>query len=356
MCGPQITANEYLVRTANDRAGKGATLRARAGYFQALLPARLGLILAAGIASGAAYAQAYPARPVTVVIGNAPGNASDILARQIGEELKNALKQSFVMLNRPGANGSIAVDSFRRAKPDGYTLMFASMTMAVVNPHVQADARYNSAEDFEPIARLVQQPLLWAIGKPGKFRSLQEIVDYARKNPDVLRVARLGYGGSTHLVSTALMAKQNIQFSIIGFVAGSDAYSALRRGDVEVLVDLPQPLLPRIQSGDLLPLAVTSASRLKALPDVPTWIEQGVMDAPLTAWYAFMAPKGTPSEIIDLLNTEINRVLVSPRLRQRFEEVGGIVEPIRPDELRRFMREEDQRWGQIIKSANLKPE
>jgi tripartite-type tricarboxylate transporter receptor subunit TctC len=313
-------------------------------------------LLFAAFWSGAAPAQPYPARPVTVLIGNAAGSASDILARTIAEELKATFKQGFVMINRPGANGSIAVEQFRRARPDGYTLMFASMTMAVVNPHVQADARYNSAEDFEPIARLVQQPLLWAVGRGSVFRTLRDVVDYARKNPEQLRVARLGYGGSTHLVSTALMAKQNVKFSIIGFANAAEAYGALRRGDIEVLVDLPQPLLPRIQSGDLVPLAVTSATRLKALPEVPTWIESGLADAPLTAWYAFMAPKGTPKEIVDQLNVEMNRVLLSPRIRQQFEEVGGIVQTVNADELRRFIRDEQQRWGQIIKSADLKPE
>ena len=169
-------------------------------------------------------------------------------------------------------------------------------------------------------------------------------------------MARLGYGGSTHLVSTALMAKQNVQMSIIGFQNSSDAFGALKRGDIEVWVDLPQPLLPRIRSGDLTPLAVTSPARLKALPEVPTWVEQGLMDAPLTAWYVIMAPKGTPREIVDQLNVEFNRALNSPRLRQQFEEVGGIVQTMNPDELRRFMREEHQRWGQIVKSANLKSE
>ena len=306
--------------------------------------------------SGATSAQPYPARPVTVLIGNAPGSASDTLARTVSEEVKNALKQSFVMVNRPGANGSIVVEQFRRAKPDGYTLMFASMTMAVVNPHVQADAHYNSAEDFEPIARLVQQPLLWAVNKGSPFRSLKDLVDYARKNPDLLRVARIGYGGSTHLVSTALMSKQNVRFSIIGFANPAEAYTALRRGDIEVLVDLPQPLLPRIQNGDIVPLAVTSPTRIKALPEVATWSELGLMEAPITAWYAFFAPKGTPKEIVDLLNAEINRVLNVPRMRQSFEEVGGIVQTVSPEELRRYLRDEHQRWGQIIKSANLKPE
>lgn len=307
------------------------------------------------LATGA-LAQAYPERPITVIVGNAAGNASDILARTVTEEVKNTLKQSFVTINRPGANGSIAVESFRRAKPDGYTLLFASMTMAAVNPHVQADAKYNSAEDFEPIARFVQQPLMWAVAKGAPWRSLREVVEHARKNPDQLRVARLGYGGSTHLVSTALMAKQNVQMSIIGFNSSSDVFSAVRRGDVEVWVDLPQPLLPRIKSGDLVPLAVTSPTRLKMLPEVPTWIEAGLMDAPLTAWYVIMAPKGTPKEIVDQLNTEFNRAVNSPRLRAQFEEVGGIVQTIGPDELRRFMRDEHQRWGQIVKSANLKPE
>jgi tripartite-type tricarboxylate transporter receptor subunit TctC len=304
----------------------------------------------------AAMAQPYPAHPITVIVGNAAGNASDILARTVTEEVKNSLKQSFVTINRPGANGAIAVESFRRAKPDGYTLLFASMTMAAVNPHVQPDAHYNSAEDFEPIARFVQQPLIWTVAKGAPWRTLRELVEQARKEPDKLRVARLGYGGSTHLVSTALMAKQNIQMSVIPFQTSSDAFGALKRGDIEVWVDLPQPLLPRIKSGDLTPLAVTSPTRLKMLPDVPTWIEAGMMDAPLTAWYVIMAPKGTPKDIVDLLNTEFNRAVNAPRLRQQFEEVGGIVQTVNADELRRFMREEHLRWGQIVQSANLKPE
>lgn len=291
-----------------------------------------------------------------MIIGNAPGNASDILARTIAEELKTAFNQTFVMVNRPGANGSIAVESFRRAKPDGYTLMFASMTMAAVNPHVQADARYNTAEDFEPIARLLQQPLVWAVGKGAPFRTLKDVVDHARKAPDNLRVARLGYGGSTHLVSAALMAKQKVQFSLIGFANGSEAYTALRRGDIEVIVNSPQPLLPLIRSGDMVPLAVTSATRIKILPGVPTWIEQGVTDTALTAWYMFVAPKDTPREIVDRLNAEINRAQLTPRLLQQFEDVGGIVQPMTPEELRRYVRDEHQRWGQIVKSANLKSE
>lgn len=314
------------------------------------------LFLMCAVFAAAVPAQPYPARPITVIVGNPPGNATDIMARTLTEEVKNALKQNFIMINRPGANGSIAVESFRRARPDGYTLLFASMTMAVVNPHTQADARYNTAEDFDPIARFVQQPLIWVVDKSSPLRSLREVVEQARKNPDLLRVSRLGYGGSTHLVTTALMMKQNVRLSIIPFAASSDSYSALRRGDIEVGVDLPQPLLSRIKSGDLLPLAVTSASRLKMLPDVPTWAEAGLMDSALTAWYAIMAPKGTPKDIIELLNAEFNRALMSPRLRQQFEEVGGIVQPMNPDDLRRFMREEHQRWEQIVKSANLKPE
>ena len=319
------------------------------------LPCAMLQLLYVLVAANAA-AQPYPARPITVLIGNPPGNATDIMARTMTEEVKSSLKQNFVMINRPGANGSIAVESFRRARPDGYTLLFASMTMAVVNPHTQADARYNVAEDFEPIARFLQQPLIWVVDKGSPLRSLREVIEQARKNPDQLRVSRLGYGGSTHLVSTALMMKQNVRLSIIPFAASSDSFSALRRGDIELAVDLPQPLLPRIKSGDLLPLAVTSLARLKMLPDVPTASEVGLMDTPLTAWYAIMAPKGTPREVIDLLNGEFNRALLSPRLRQQFEDVGGIVQPLNPDELRRFMREEHQRWGQIVKSADLKPE
>ena len=341
------------MRNIEQHAAAAATSGARGRKLGVVF---LSLILGNTLASGMAQAQAYPSRPVTVLIGNAPGNASDILARTFAEELKNSLKQTFVALNRPGANGSIAVDTFRNSKPDGYTIMFASMTMAVVNLHVQADAKYNSAEDFYPIARLVEQPLLFAVLKGSQFHSLKEVVEYARKNPDIYRVSRSGYGGSTHLVSTALMAKQNVRFSLIGYTAATDSYAAIRRGDVQMMVELPQPLLPYIRAGELEPLAVTSASRVPVLPNVPTWIEAGVMDTPLTAWYSFLAPKGTPKEVVDLLNAEINRALLSPKLKQRFEEVGGIVRAMSPEETRRFMREEDQRWAQVIKTADLKPE
>ena len=131
---------------------------------------------------------------------------------------------------------------------------------------------------------------------------------------------------------------------------------ALRRGDVQLMVDLPQSMLPRIQAGELLPLAVTSAARIRALPNVSTWIEQGVMDGELTAWYVYLAPKGTPAAIVGQLNTEINRILAQPKFRQRLEDVGGIVRTLSPAELRRFMAEEHVRWGALLKNAGVHPD
>lgn len=313
-------------------------------------------IAAALFFAPAALAQPYPARPITIVVGNFPGSAADILVRQMSEELKTALKQNIVVLNRTGANGSIAVDSVRRARNDGYTLMFSTMTTLVVNPHLQQDAKYVAADDFEPIARHVMQPMLWVAEKSAPYRSLKDVIDFARKNPEKLLVARLGYGGSSHLVAAALMAQQNIRFTIVGLQTTSQAWIALKRGDVQLMVDTAQPMLPRIQAGEVTPLAVTSATRIKALPEVPTWMEAGAADAELTAWYAYLAPKGTPKEIVDLLNTEINKLLLTAKLRQPLEEVGGIVQPVNPEELRRYMREEHARWGRVIKSANLQPE
>ncbi len=301
-------------------------------------------------------ADQYPARTITLIVPNAAGSASDILARTLAEELKNSLKQNISIVNREGANGAIAINAFKRdARPDGYTLLFASMTQAVVNPNLQQDAKYDTASDFEPIARHVLQPLLWVENKPGKFNSLKDAIDFARANPDMLRVSRSGYGASTHLVSAALMTKTGIKLSIIGFNGPTQSYVALKRGDTELMVDLPQPMLPRIKGGEVLPLAVTSAKRIKALPDVPSWTEQG-MDTELVAWYVYLAPKGTPKEIVDMLNVEINKVLLTPKIRQPLEEVGGIVEIANPADIRTYIRSENVRWGQIVKAANLKSE
>jgi len=314
------------------------------------------LVAAALCIAPAAFAQPYPARPITIVVGNFPGSAADILVRQMSEELKTALKQNIVVLNRTGANGSIAVDSVRRARNDGYTLMFSTMTTLVVNPHLQQDAKYVAADDFEPIARHVMQPMLWVAEKSAPYRSLKDVIEFARKNPEKLMVARLGYGGSSHLVAAALMAQQNIRFTIVGLQTTSQAYVALKRGDVQLMVDTAQPMLPRIQAGEVTPLAVTSATRIKALPEVPTWMEAGAADADLTAWYAYLAPKGTPKDIVETLSAEINKLLLTPKLRQPLEEVGGIVQTVSPEELRRYLREEHARWERVIKSANLQPE
>jgi tripartite-type tricarboxylate transporter receptor subunit TctC len=317
-----------------------------------LVPALCGALLAGGNAG----AQAYPSRPVTIVVGNAAGGTPDILVRTLAAELKNSLQQSIIIVNRAGANGTIAVESVRRARADGYTLLFATMTTMAVNPHLQQDARYNGAEDFEPIATQVLQPLLWATTRSVAFRSLKEVVDYARKNPKQLFASRQGYGASSHLTVAALMARNNIEFTIVGYTGSADTYLALRRGDVQLMVDLPQSILPRIQSGDVVPLAITSAARVKALPNVPTWIEQGVMDNELTAWYVYLAPKGTPGEIVAQLNADINKILAQPKFRQQLEDVGGIVRTLSPPELRDYMREEHRRWGQMLKTANIQPD
>ncbi|MFO0520957.1 MAG: Bug family tripartite tricarboxylate transporter substrate binding protein [bacterium] len=313
-------------------------------------------LLSAALCAGTASAQPFPARPLMIVNGNAAGGTPDILARQMAEELRQGLGQSVIVVNRTGANGSIAAESVRRATPDGHTLLFATMTTMAVNPHLQKDARYNGAHDFEPIATQVLQPLLWATTASQPFRSLKDVVDQARAHPGKIIASRQGFGASSHLTVAALAGRNRIEFNLIGYTGSADTFMALRRGDVQLMVDLPQSMLPRFQSGDLLPLAITSATRIKALPNVSTWVEQGVMDNELTAWYVYVAPKGTPAAIVNQLNGEINRILVQPKFRQRLEEVGGIVRTLTPAELRKFMAEEHVRWGALLKTANINPD
>jgi tripartite-type tricarboxylate transporter receptor subunit TctC len=314
------------------------------------------LALAAALAvSAPAAAQQYPSRPIQIISGNAAGGTPDILVRTFAEELRKEIKQNIVIVNRPGANGAIAVQTLRRAPADGHTLMFITMTTLVVNPHMQKDARYHGNEDFEPISRGVIQPLLFARSKnSGQFNSLKEVVDFAQKRPGELKISRQGYGASSHLIAAELISRNKLDVNLIGFTGSTEAYIALHKGDVQVAADLPQSMLPRVRNGEIIPLAITSQSRVKALPDVPTWIEQGVADRPLVAWYAFLAPKGTPKQIIEYLNVEMNKVLVSPKIRSPLEDVGGIVQPLNTKELRDYIKVEHERWGQIVKTANLR--
>ncbi|MCE2947840.1 MAG: Bug family tripartite tricarboxylate transporter substrate binding protein [bacterium] len=315
-----------------------------------------GLALAIALPASPLCAQAFPARPLMIVNGNAAGGAPDILARQMAEELRQSLGQNVLVVNRTGANGSIAVESVRRATPDGHTLLFATMTTMAVNPHLQKDARYNGAHDFEPVATQVLQPLLWATTPAQPFKSLRDVVDMARAHPGKLNAPRTGFGASPHLTLAALTSRNRIDLTLIGFTGSADAFIALRRGDVQLMVDLPQSMWPRIQNGDLVPLAITSSARVKAFPAIPTWIEQGVMDQELTTWYVYLAPKGTPAPIVNQLNAEINKVLAQPKFRHRLEEVGGIVRTLAPAEVRRFMAEEHVRWGALLKTANIQPD
>ena len=200
------------------------------------------------------------------------------------------------------------------------------------------------------------QPLLWATTASQPFKSLKDVVDQARAHPGKIIASRQGFGASSHLTVAALTGRNRIEFNLIGFTGSADTFMALRRGDVQLMVDLPQSMLPRIQAGDLVPLAITSAARIKAMPNVATWIEQGVMDNELTAWYVYLAPKGTPAPIVGQLNAEINRILVQPKFRSRLEEVGGIVRTLTPQELRRFMAEEHVRWGALLKNAGVHPD
>ncbi len=313
------------------------------------------LCIAAATTAPNTFAQQYPTRPIQIISGNAAGGTPDILVRTFAEELRQNIKQNLVIVNRPGANGAIAVQNLRRAAPDGYTLMFITMTTLVVNPHMQKEARYHGSEDFEPIARGVIQPLLFARSKnSGQFNSLKEVVEFAKKRPGELKISRQGYGASSHLIAAELIAHNKLDVNLIGFTGSTEAYIALHKGDVQVTADLPQSMLPRVRNGEIIPLAITSQSRVKALPDVPTWIEQGVADRPLVAWYAFLAPKGTPKHIVEYLNVEMNKVLMSPKIRTPLEDVGGIVQPVNVKELRDFIRVEHDRWGQIVKTANLR--
>jgi tripartite-type tricarboxylate transporter receptor subunit TctC len=321
------------------------------------LPRRKFLRLAGGAAalpavSRFAWAQAYPSRPVRIIVGFAAGGGNDIVARLIGQWLSEHLGQPFVVENRPGAGSNIATQAVVNAAPDGYTLLLVGATNAI-NVSYYQKLNFDFVHDIAPVASITQQPQIMLAVPSFPAKTIPELVDYAKANPGKVNVSSPGVGSISHLAGE-LFKMMTVEMVHVPFSGNSPALTALLGGQVEVSIASLPSSIEFIRSGKLRGLAVTSTKRVEALPDVPAVVES-VPGYEVSAWYGVGAPKGTPNELIDKLNNEINASLADPKLKARIADFGGTVFALSPAGFSKFIADETEKWAKVIRAANIKP-
>jgi tripartite-type tricarboxylate transporter receptor subunit TctC len=323
------------------------------------LPRRKFLHLAAGAAalpsvSRIARAQAYPSRPVRLIVGFTAGGAFDITARLIGQWLSERLGQQFIIENRPGAATNVATEAVLRAPADGYTLLLGGAVNAI-NVTLYEKLNFDFVRDIAPVAGLIQFPNIMEVNPSFAARSVPEFIAYAKANPGKVNMASSGNGTSQHLSGELFKMMAGVDLVHVPYRGAPQALTDLLGGQVQVSFDPLPASIEFVKSGKLRALAVTTATRSQALPDIPT-IGDFVPGYEASGWNGVVAPKSTPIEIVHKLNTEINAGLGDPGMRARFAELGGMVLAGSPADFGKLIVDETEKWGKVVKFAGIKPE
>ena|SRR6516162_277256 len=323
------------------------------------LPRRQFLYLAAGAAvlpavSRFAMSQAYPSRPVRIIVATGAGGGIDILARLMGQWLSERLGQSFIIDNRPGGGGNIGTEAVVKASPDGHTLLLVAPSSAI-NATLYDKLNFNFIRDIAPVASLSRQPYAVVISPSIPAKTVPEFIAYAKAHPGRLSMASSGVGTGTHLAGELFKAKAEINIIHVPYRASGPALTDLLSGQVHVLFVSPAASIESIKTGRLRALAVTTATRSEVLPDLPT-VSEFVPGYEASAFYGVGAPRNTPTEIIGKLNKEINAALADPGMKARIVDLGGDVLALSPADFSRLIADETEKWGKVIRAANIKAE
>jgi len=321
------------------------------------LPRRKFLHLAAGAAalpsvSRIAWAQAYPTRPVRVVIGFPAGAGGDIVVRIIGQWLSERLGQPFIIDNRPGASGNIATEAVVRAPADGYTLLLATPPNAI-NATLYEKLNFNFINDIAPIAGLTILPNVMVVHPSIPAKTVPEFIAYAKGNPGKVNMASVGNGSSAHLSGELFKMMAGIDMVHVPYRGAPPAMTDLLSGQVQVYFASTPVAIEHIKAGKLRALAVTAVMRWEGLPDIPT-VHDFLPGYEATVWFGVGAPKGTPAATIDRLNKEINAALADPKIKARLADLGGAIMVGSPSDFGKFITDETEKWGKVVKFAGIK--
>jgi tripartite-type tricarboxylate transporter receptor subunit TctC len=321
-------------------------------------PRRRFLRLAAGVATLAAmsrlaWAQAYPSRPVRIIVGQAAGSGSDTVARLIGQFLSDRLGQQFVIENRPGAGGNIATEAAVRAPPDGYTLLLVNSSNTI-NATLYEKLNFDFIRDIAPISGLATFSFVMEVNPLVPTKTVPEFITYAKANPGKINMASAGNGSTHHVAGELFKMMAGVEMIHVPYRGSSPALTDLLAGQVQVMFDATPSSLPHIRAGKLRPLAVTTATRLEVLPGVPT-VGDFVPGYEASSWLGFGAPRNTPAAVVDRLNKEINLAISEAAIKARLVDLGGLVlPPSPPAEFGTFLASDAEKWARVIRTANIK--
>ncbi len=320
------------------------------------------LIAAAGLLPALAQAQgAWPAKPVRIVVPFNAGGTTDILARAVAQELGKAFNQGFVVENKGGAGGNIGADLVAKAAPDGYTLLMGTVGTQAINQSLYSRMPFNAQKDFQPVTLVAGVPNVMVVNtekaKARGIRNVQDFIRYAKANPGKLNMASSGNGTSIHLAGELFKTMTGVYMTHFPFTGSNPALFSLMAGDMDVMFDNLPSAMPHIRSGKLTALAVTSAARSPALPNVPTVEEAGgpaLKGFEASSWFGLLAPAGTPMDIVNRIQQETAKALATPAMKERLAAQGAIPSGNTPAQFAQFIDRETKKWAAVVKASGAK--
>jgi tripartite-type tricarboxylate transporter receptor subunit TctC len=323
------------------------------------LPRRTFLHLAAGAAAlpvlpRIASALDYPTRPARIIVGYAAAGPTDITGRLVGQWLSQRLGQQFIVENRPGAGSNVGTELVVQASPDGYTLLLITTTNAI-NATIYDKLNFNFIRDIAPIGSVMRTTNVMLVNQSSPAKTVAEFISYAKANPGKINMATAGVGSPPHVYGELFKAMAGVDLISVHYRGGGPGLVDLLAGQVQVMFEGITSSIGYIRAGKLRALAVTSAHRSDALPDIPT-VGEFVPGYEASGWFGLGAPKNTPAQIIDTLNREIDAELADPAMKARIADLGGLPTPMTPAEFAKFIADETEKWGKVIRAANIKPE
>jgi tripartite-type tricarboxylate transporter receptor subunit TctC len=316
------------------------------GLWKAALLSLLGLA-----AAPAASALDYPTHPVRIIVSYPAGGSTDITARLIGSWLSERLGQQFIIENRPGGGNNIGTEAAIRSAPDGYTLLLVNPANAI-NTSLYKKLSFNFINDIAPVAGIARVPNVMEVHPSVPVKTVAEFIAYAKERPGKINMASSGNGTSIHLSGELFMFMTGVKMLHVPYRGSAPALKDMLSGQVQVMFDNLPSSIGHIKAGKLRPLAVTTATRAPALPDVPT-VGDTIKGYEASAWFGLVAPKGTPAEIVDKLNKEVNAALQDPKMKERFAALGGALISGSPADFGKVIADETEKWAKVVKFANI---
>ena len=319
----------------------------------ALRAGLLALAATALVAALPAAAQTWPSKPVKMMVGASPGGGTDIVARMLGKELADSLKQPFVVDNKPGASNTIAADITAKSPPDGYTLLVATNTGQAIAPHLMK-LGFDALKDLTPVALVMVVPNVLIVGPAVTAKDVRELVAQMKAKPGTFNYASSGSGSTQHLAGEAFKKIAGVEMTHIPYKGSSQAHLDLISGNAQLMFDTTSSAIGQIKGGKVRALAVTTAKRSSELPDVPTLAEAGFPGLEMTTWYGVFVPAGTPKDIVAKLHSEIMKALQAPDVQKRIAGLAGEPGTLTSEQFAALNRADYERFGKLVREANIK--